>query len=330
MTPRQAAAQVRRLRMLLNSGYTGANSFFLLAEDKGYLKQAGLALEFTTGTGAYTAAERMANDGFDVGYGDVNALIELVAREPERSPLAVYMMFNSTPSALVVKADGPVQLPYDLVGRRIVGHAADVALNTFAVYASHARLNVDDLTIDRSNSEMRVMLEDLMDGQTDGVFGYVTTIRAAAASAKIDPDKALRLFKYEDLMTEFYGSAVMVSRTLAAESPLVVRALLAAFTRGLRDAILQPEAAIEAVAKRDPSIDRTIERQRLQGTLDGEMAHPEGERIGIGEVDDGRLAMNVVQMVQAKKLGRVPGILEVFSHDFLPPLNERITSLARY
>jgi NitT/TauT family transport system substrate-binding protein len=316
--------------MLLNSGYTGANSFFLLADDKGYLKEAGLELAFTTGNGAYTAAERMLADGFDVGYGDVNALIELVAREPQRSPLAVYMMFNSTPSALVVKADGPVQLPYDLAGRRIIGHATDVALNTFGVYAGHARLNVDDLTIETSEADMGAMLQDLVGGKADGVFGYVTTIRAAAAAAKIDPDKALRMFKFEDLMTEFYGSAVMVSRSLAADSPLVVRALLAAFTRGLRDAILQPEAAIDAVAKRNPSIDRAIERARLQGTLDGEMAHPEGERIGIGEVDDGRLAMNVVQMVQAKKLARVPGILEVFSHDFLPPLNERITSLARH
>jgi NitT/TauT family transport system substrate-binding protein len=315
--------------MLLNSGYSGANSFLLLADDKGYLKDAGIELSFTPGGSAYAAPRRMTAEGFDVGYGDINALIEAVADDPVKSPVAVYMVFNSTPSALVVRADGPVQLPYDLVGRRVVGQATDVALNTFGVYAAHARINPDDVKVTASEEGMNALLRELMGGKSDAVAGYSTDIRAAAAAARIDADADLRFFKYEDLMTEFYGSTIMVSRALAAESPDVVRGLLRALTHGLKDAILQPDAAIDAVAKRDPSIDRAIERARLQDTLDGEMAHPEGERLGIGEVDDGRLAANVVQMVEARKLARVPGILEVFNHDFLPPINERITSLGK-
>ena len=56
---------------------------------------------------------------------------------------------------------------------------------------------------------------------------------------------------------------------------------------------------------------------------------PEGQRIGIGEVDPGRLAANIVQIVETRKLHRVPGILEIFNDEFLPPINERITSLGR-
>ena len=129
--------------MLLNSGYSGANAFFLLAQDKGYFKDAGVELTFTPGVGAYTAAERMIKEGFDIGYGDINALIEAVSEDPVGSPVAVYMVFNSTPSALVVRAEGPVQLPYDLLGRRVVGRSSDVALHTFGVYAAHARINLD-------------------------------------------------------------------------------------------------------------------------------------------------------------------------------------------
>jgi NitT/TauT family transport system substrate-binding protein len=328
--PVGSRAQGRPMRMLLNSGYSGANAFFLLAEDKGYLKEAGIELAFTPGRGAFTAADRMVAEGFDVGYGDVNALIELVSREPDRAPVAVYMVFNSTPSTLVVRADGPIQLPYDLPGRRMVGHASDVALNTFGVYAAHARISPDDVTIATSEADMGALLRELMAGKADGVFGYVTTIRAAAAAERIDPDTQLRFFNYEDLMTEFYGSTVMVSRRLAVESPQTVRGLLRAVTRGLKAAILEPDAAMDAVAARNPKIDRAIERARLQGTLAGEMAHPEGQRLGIGEVDEGRLASNIVQIVETRKLTRVPGILEVFNHDFLPPIEERVTSLARY
>jgi NitT/TauT family transport system substrate-binding protein len=322
-------AQARPLKMLLNSGYSGANAFFLVAEDKGYFKDAGIELTFTPGRGAYTASERMMKEDFDIGYGDVSALIETVSREPRQSPVAVYMMFNATPSVLVVKQGGRVELPYDLVGRTLVGHATDVALNTFPVFAAHARIDPQEMTINTTEASMASMLQDLVAGKCDAVFGYNSTIRAAAAAEKIDPDKQLRFFKYEDLMSDFYGSAVMVRRSLLTDAPQAVRGLLRAITRGLRDAILQPDAALDMLAKRDAKIDRAIERARFQNTLDGEMSHPEGQRIGIGDFDEGRLATHIVQMVEGRKLQRVPGILEVFNRDYLPPINERITSLGR-
>jgi len=326
---RPLRAQARPLKMLLNSGFSGANAFFLLAQDKGYFKEGGLDLVFTTGAGAYTAPERMMKEGFDVGYGDVNALIEAVSRDPRQSPVAVYMVFNNSPSVLVVKAGGRVELPYDLVGRKLVGHSTDVALNTFGIFAALARIDPQEMTISTTDASMATMLKDLVAGKTDAVFGYNSTIRAAAAAEKINPDKDLKFFKYEDLISDCYGSAVMVRRSLLEESPQQVRGLLRAVTRGLRDAILQPDAAMDALAKRDPKIDRAIEKARFQNTLDGEMAHVEGQRIGIGDFDEGRLATNIVQNVEVRKLERVPGILEVFNRDYLPPINERITSLGR-
>ena len=47
------------LRMLLNSGDSSVNAWFCLAEDRGYLKAAGLQPAFTAGRGAYTAAMRL-------------------------------------------------------------------------------------------------------------------------------------------------------------------------------------------------------------------------------------------------------------------------------
>jgi NitT/TauT family transport system substrate-binding protein len=326
---RPLRAQARPLKMLLNSGFSGANAFFLLAQDKGYFKEGGLDLVFTTGAWAYTAPERMMKEGFDVGYGDVNALIEAVSRDPRQSPVAVYMVFNNSPSVLVVKAGGRVELPYDLVGRKLVGHSTDVALNTFGIFAALARIDPQEMTISTTDASMATMLKDLVAGKTDAVFGYNSTIRAAAAAEKINPDKDLKFFKYEDLISDCYGSAIMVRRSLLDESPQQVRGLLRAVTRGLRDAILQPDAAMDALAKRDPKIDRAIEKARFQNTLDGEMAHVEGQRIGIGDFDEGRLATNIVQNVEVRKLERVPGILEVFNRDYLPPINERITSLGR-
>ena len=88
---RRSGAQTP-VRMLLNSGYSSVNAWFCLADDRGYLKAAGLELTFTAGRGAYTAAGRTADEGFDIGYGDVNALVELVATAPDRA-MAVSVPF---------------------------------------------------------------------------------------------------------------------------------------------------------------------------------------------------------------------------------------------
>ena len=39
----------------------------------------------------------VANGTYDVGFGDINALIELAAKKPEDAPIAVYVMFNQPP-----------------------------------------------------------------------------------------------------------------------------------------------------------------------------------------------------------------------------------------
>ena len=105
------AALPAPLRMLLNSGYSSVNAWFCLAEDRGYLKEAGLQLSFTDGVGAYTAAGRTAAEGFDLGYGDVNALVEQSAASNPKAPRAVYMMFNRSPSVVAVPAGSPIRAP---------------------------------------------------------------------------------------------------------------------------------------------------------------------------------------------------------------------------
>ncbi len=53
---------------------TGANAFIALAEARGLCREAGLAVDFTAGRSAHTAAERLATEGFDAAYGDLNDL----------------------------------------------------------------------------------------------------------------------------------------------------------------------------------------------------------------------------------------------------------------
>lgn len=323
--------QVRR-RFLLNSGYSGAQSWFFLAEDAGYFRRAGISLDFTTGLGAYKAAPRMAEERFDIAFGDIYSMIEVVATSPpgvgDHLPIAVYAMFNRSPSMIAVDASGPIRAPRDLAGRRLIGHDRDVALETFPAVARATGL--DPATVDARprDATMADMLRAMLAGEVGGVFGYVTTATAHAAAGGIDMSR-LRFIRYADHLPDFYGHALMVSRRLVRSEPGFVSELVRAVNLGLRDAVRDPDAGIATIARRDPTIRPEIERGRLLGTFAGEMSHPEGAALGIGAVNSQRLERSIALHAETKRLPRTPALREIFNAAFLPAGRERVRQLAQ-
>lgn len=331
-SPAMAQPPPVRRRMLLNSGYSGAQSWFFLAEDGGYFRRAGIALDFTTGLGAYKAAPRMAEERFDIAFGDIYSMVEVVAAAPvglgAHLPIAVYAMFNRSPSMIAVDASGPVRTPRDLAGRRIVGHDRDVALETFPAFARATGLDPASVDARPREATMAQMLQSMLAGEVGGVFGYVTTATAHAAASGIDMNR-IRFIRYADHLPDFYGHALMVSRRLVRTEPGFVSDLVHAVNLGLRDTVRDPDAGIAAIRRRDPAIRPEIERGRLLGTFAGEMGHSEGARIGIGAVDSQRLERSIALHAATKRLPRIPALNEVFTAAFLPPGRERVRRLAR-
>lgn len=332
-TPSQSLTQTTekptaKLTFLLNSGPSGANSWFYVAQDRGFFHDEGLDITLIPGRGAYTAAPRQFAEGFDLAYGDINSLVEVAASNPGRAPIGVYMMFSATPAVIGVDAKGPIAAPRDLPKRRLSAHPTDVALALWPVYARANGLDPRDIRLKPSNDSMQKLISAMLAGRTDGVFGYFTTQIAAAQTASSNPaggdaTSALRFLRFDESLPDFYGSAVMASQTLVSERPGLVARAVNAINAGLVATIADPEAAIATVLKRAPGARRDIEMARLQSTLAREMAHPEGKIIGIGDVDDARLARSITQLAAAKALPTVPPVPTIFRRHFLPPLADR-------
>ena len=64
------------------------------------------------------------------------------------------------------------------------------------------------------------------------------------------------------------------------------------------------------------------------GTLQLDMGRAEGAVLGIGDMDDARFARGINMLVTTKNLPYHPTVGELFDRGFLPPLNERVRSLA--
>ncbi|WP_431281278.1 ABC transporter substrate-binding protein [Humitalea sp. 24SJ18S-53] len=309
--------------MLLNTVASGPQCWLFLAQARGYLAEAGVALDLTPGKGAYNAAPGVAADGYDLGYGDVHALVDVVARDPGRAPIGIFAMFNASPSAIAVARDGPVAGPGDLAGRHLIGHASDVALRTFPAFCAANGVDAASVRISPAEGALAALAERVLGGDADGLFGYVSTITASYAAAGLRAEDRLRFLRYDRLLPDAYGSMLMASARLVRDEPALLRRVVAALSRGLADALADPDAAIAALHAAAPQTDPAVERLRWDTTLAVEMAHPEAMSRGFGGIDPARFARGIALHATASGLPRSPGAEEVFTDVFLPPIPER-------
>jgi NitT/TauT family transport system substrate-binding protein len=310
-----AAAQTK-LKVVLNWKYQGPQGMFFLADDRGYFKAEGIEVQLDQGNGSGGVPALVGNGTYDVGFGDMNALIEMAAKKPDEAPVAVYVMYNQPPFAVAVKADGPIKTAKDLEGKAIGGPANDGALKLFPAFCKIAKIDCTGVKL--SNMQPNLRENMLMQGQVDGTFGYVNTIRFSAKLAKIEEDK-IRYIKYSDYGMDLYSNAIIVPKKLAKEKPEVVKGFLRALNKGMLDSIKEPEASVAAVAKREPLINVKLERERFDATFADEMNHPEIKKIGLGSIDEDRLKRSIGIMVDALALPRSPAVSEVWDGSFLPP-----------
>ena len=116
------AAAETKLKMVLNWKYQGPQGFLFLADDRGYFKAAGLDVTMDQGNGSGAPIPLVANGTYDVGFGDLNALIEFAAKKPEQAPIAVYVVLQ--PAAVHhrgAKPTAPIKTPKDLEGKTLGG-----------------------------------------------------------------------------------------------------------------------------------------------------------------------------------------------------------------
>ena len=313
-----AQAQTK-LKMVLNWKYQEPQGWFFLADDRGYFKAEGLDMVMDQGNGSGAGVPLVANGAYDVAFGDLNALIELAAKKPDDAPIAVYVMYNRPPFTIAVKADSPIKSPKDLEGKTLGGAANDGALKLFPAFCKTAKIDCDKVKITNMQPNLREQM--LMQGQVDGVFGYVNTIRFSAKLMGVD-DSKLRYINYGDYGMDLYSNAIIVSKKLVKDKPEAVKGLVRAINKGLEDALKDPAAAVAAVAKREPLIQIPVERERFDATLKDEMNHPEIATIGLGNVDMDRLKKSIDILVMAENLPRTPAVAEIFTPAFLPPSSE--------
>ena len=306
--PRTAGAAAE---MTVGLTYTPDIQFapFYVAAEKGYYEDAGLDVTLRhhgANEGLFTAVAGGQEDIVVAGGDEM-----LQARSQDVPLLNVATLYQEYPVALIVPADSPIQTAADLKGHK-VGIPGPFGETYFGLLAllHGAGLAEEDVAVEHIGFTQQAALTA---GHVDAVMGFVNNdaVRFAQAGQEV------RTIPVTDGDVPLVGIGLGVLDATAQERPEDVAAVVEATLRGVRDAVADPQEAVELSAEYVPDLGRQDRQEEALATLEATIPLY-GEGDGIGMQSAGTWEAMVTLMQDNGLLDAPVDPAEAWTGEFLP------------
>lgn len=320
LLPVIAHAQDTSLKFQLDWRFEGPAALFLVSAAKGHFKAEKLNVTIDAGNGSGGTVTRVASGTYDMGFADLAALMEFHANNPTapNKPVAVMMVYNNTPAAVLALKKSGIKTPADLNGKKLGAPVFDAGRKAWPIFAKAN--NIGNVTWTAMDPPLRETM--LARGDVDAITGFSFTSLLSLEARGVKADEVVVL-PYPQHGVKLYGNAVIVGEEFLKKNPEAVKAFLRAFTKGVKDVIADPKAGIATVKARDGIINEELELRRLKLALDASVLTADAKAEGFGETKPGRLALMASQVSDAFGTKERVSAAAVWNGSYLPAAAER-------
>ena len=291
-----AQGRTTPLKFQLDWRFEGPAALFLASQAQGHYKAAGLDVTLDAGNGSGGTVTRVASGVYDMGFADMAALMEFHANNPDapNKPVAVLMVYNNTPAAVLALKKSGIKTPADLNGKKLGAPGFDAGRKAFPIFAKANKIS--GVTWTSMDPPLRETM--LVRGDIDAItgFSFTSLLNLEARGVKVED---VVVMPFPAFGVKLYGNAIIASPKLIKENPAAVKAFISAFLQGAKGVMANPDAAIEYVKARDGIINVDLEKRRLRLAIDAVVASPDARAEGFGVVVPGRLALMASQVSDA-------------------------------
>lgn len=296
---------------------------FLLAQQRGYYKDAGLDVVIDTGNGSAAAISLVGSGAYDAASADLATMVEFNVNNPDAGLKAVAIQYDLNPNAILVRKDGPIARPADLAGKTLLGQPFNASRKLFPAFAKAQ--GFDPSGVKWENVTPDIGDTRFVKGDFDGAgyFYFTGLLNLKARGMGLDQ---VRTFRFSDYGLKSYGNG-LVANAKSMEQAEAMKAFVKATTRGWVEAIADPRAGAAAVKAREPLAQEGLEHERLQLIVDGSMKTAGTRAHGWGAATAERLQATIDETVAAFGLKSSPSVAQIWTDRFLPTAAERALKL---
>lgn len=303
------------LRFAADWAFQGPQAPFLLPHENGCYDEADLNVITDRGFGSGDTITKVSTGAYDIGFADINAMLEFNTRNPDDALIAIFVIYDGSPLSIITREDTGVTKPADLVGKSIAAPPGDASRRLFGLLAKANDFDEDTVNWRSVSPELRE--STLARKQADAIAGHAFTGYIGAKAAGV-PEDQLVVMRYAENGVPLYGSSLVTRPGFAEDNPDAVERFIGCVAQAFMESARDPEGTIEVLAKKDPLTDKAVERERLQLSLDWSVATPWVVEHGMSDVDPERLADTTRGAARALGIA-VPDPDEVYTDAYLPP-----------
>ena len=304
-----SASALDKVSFRMNWYFGGVHSPFQLGLDRGYYKEEGIDLTINEGRGSVSTSQGIAAASDDFGFADSSSVILLASKGANVK--AIMTILGSSPYGVVALAETRIETPKDLEGKRLAISAGDALTQLFPAFAKSAGVDVSKVSLVQIDPAGKVVA--LLEKRVDAILGGLDDQYFLVKQKGGNPTG----MKFADHGANTVGLTLVVNQSTIDAKPDLVKRFLKASARSWQAAIKEPDAAIDALLKIRPDLDRTSQKGQLLADISFVATDANKDKpFGYNAEADWERTMNILKEYRDLKTDKPAGAF--YTNDFVP------------